>query len=223
MKKLVVLFSLVVVALVFWPRLKKTASLPATPAATVNAVPVLPAPAASPTPSAEKPVLPVRAVDMNTHDLQTLRAQMQDYAQLGKKVLKTDGDREAWNSLIKDPHTIYYARKVLLLPNKNEPALQDRALEFLLEAAKTGDPNAAAALDAVISDDAIEGNSVARPVQQFKAELKATALYQWTSSNPEQEAHVATLLPGPVSQKIWRNVLAQQANNVSESEAERSP
>jgi hypothetical protein len=90
-----------------------------------------------------------------------------------------------------------------------------------LAALKEGDKTAAsAALQAVVQDKQIEDTGLERSAREQLAGLKAEILYQWSATQPDMTASIVAWLPGPVSQKIWQNVLRMQQSNQAESQTE---
>ena len=113
-------------------------------------------------PAPDKPKTP-EVTGLSPEDLAQFKPQMADFVMLKKRVLKSDGDKEKWNGILKNPHAIYRARKLLLAPTLANKDLQDQAIDFLVNAAKNGDPNAQSALESVIADPLIEAANADRP------------------------------------------------------------
>jgi hypothetical protein len=219
--KFSLVITLVALGIYFWFRRLVQQPVGAVPAAQVQPVDTAAKPAAVPLP-AITPAPPAVAaqIPFPAEDVRELKPQMQEYAALKKKIFKNDQDSQSWLALLKSPRAIYRARNLLLFRGAEEKTLQDQALSFLIESVKAGEPNAQMALASVIADAGVEDGNAPRPVQQFKAELKAQALYEWSSYEPALSSELQALLPGPVSKKIWQNVVDQQANNAAESDLE---
>ena len=95
---------------------------------------------------------------------------------------------------------------------------QDVAVDILLDALKDGDSRAAEeALREVVKDEQVEDGTLSGGVREQLAGVKAEVLYQWSAMVPSGASELARLLPGPVSQKIWQNVLNMQSQNLAES------
>lgn len=99
---------------------------------------------------------------------------------------------------------------------------QNLAIDILLEGLKYAESSATeSALRAIIKDATIENAELNFPARAALAAVKAEVLYQSSAMRADLFANVEDLLPGPVSKKIWDNVLLKQAENAKESEAER--
>jgi len=99
---------------------------------------------------------------------------------------------------------------------------QDAAIDLLVEALKAGDSGVASeVLRDVVQDRQVEDSALDRASREQLAGLKAEVLYQWSAINPQMSSNLQAWLPGPVSQKIWSNVLRMQQSNQAESEARR--
>jgi hypothetical protein len=98
--------------------------------------------------------------------------------------------------------------------------LQNQAVDLLLEARLGGSQIAGQVLRSVVTDGQVEKESLSRSDRQAFAELKADVLYRWSAREPAITAELPGWLPGPVSQKIWRNVVNAQEQNQLESAEE---
>lgn len=98
---------------------------------------------------------------------------------------------------------------------------QMTALDILFDAMSSKSADLAEkVLASVVEDRTIEDESLDSSSRQALAEVKAEVLYRWSSAEPEQADQIVSLLPGPVSQKIWGNVIEAQAQNAAESRLE---
>jgi hypothetical protein len=98
---------------------------------------------------------------------------------------------------------------------------QNTAIDVLIEALKEG--NEQAATDAIwdqIRDNQVEDASIPLKERKVFAGIKGELLYHATALRPDVFQDVEMDLPGPVSQKIWRNVQAQHESNLEGSQAE---
>lgn len=144
------------------------------------------------------------------------RAELNSYAELKTKVLPTDSERDARESLIKNAVFLSAVGDRL----RQLPLLaigeQDAALDLLIEASQKGDQEAArATILSVVEDSKVEDEALPEAVREQLAGIKAELLFHWTAFEPNQGAEVAKRLPGPVSRKIWSNVLAAQRSNLA--------
>lgn len=143
------------------------------------------------------------------------------YAGLKKKVFDSPEVREEKARLFANDEFLHGLEALLRVPALNDPdfeAQQNDAIDLLLEArATTGGSVPAEILRSLIEDPQIEGTRLDLKSREALAGIKADVLYQWTSQEPNATRDVANWLPGPVSEKIWRNVLAAQEQNRLES------
>lgn len=98
---------------------------------------------------------------------------------------------------------------------------QNIAIDILIEALKEG--NEQAATDAIwdqIRDGQVEDANVPLKERKVFAGIKGEILYHATALRPDTFQDVEMDLPGPVSQKIWKNVQAQHQSNLEGSQAE---
>lgn len=197
----------------------KTVLLPKTPAGSSAAHPILLEP--RPIVLAAPKVAPVvAAVPIQLNDINELKPQMESFMLLNKKIIKTDDEKEQFASLLKDSRTLKNVRGLLLRPTKTDADLQNQALDLVIESLKAGQSEALDVLASFVADPSLELGGQDASVQQFKAELKAQALLEWSSQQPQQSQYIESILPGPISKRIWQNVMAHQNNNVAESESE---
>lgn len=150
---------------------------------------------------------------------------IKDFKVLQAKVFRNKQDEKKWKQLISDTKYIQQIGLYLQdLPNLDQQefkANQNGIIDLLVEALRAGDSAAAeqAILD-VIKDAQVEDAKLAQNTRELLAGVKAELLYQSSSIKPQLAAQFDTILPGPVSQKIWKNVQQQQADNLALSEAE---
>lgn len=150
---------------------------------------------------------------------------LKSFKDLQVKIFRNQEDEKKWKKLISDSKYILelsvYLKNLPKLDPKEFKDNQNAVLDLLVEALRGGDTVAAeqAILD-VIKDAQIEDANVAQNSREFLAGVKAELLYQSSSVKPQLAGQFESLLPGPVSQKIWKNVQQQQADNLAISEAE---
>lgn len=145
--------------------------------------------------------------------------QLDTFSKLNQKVFLTDEEKAQKAELLRDPNFLRALADRLVEPSidPSVTAGQDAAVDLLLEAVKGGDKQAAAeALTEVVEDAQVESSALAQPIREQLAGIKGEVLYHWSALDPSQSAHIASRLPGPVSQRIWQNVRNKQASNQNE-------
>ena len=150
------------------------------------------------------------------------RTRLADYSKLRRKAFLSDEESARRTSLLQDAAFLRGLSAILksVAIDVEAQRLQESAIDVLLEAMKSGLQDVAeGALKEVVADARIEDASVPLEGRQGLAELKAEVMYQWTASDPRRSAAVESLLPGPVSKKIWANVREAQSRNLAESSA----
>jgi hypothetical protein len=150
-------------------------------------------------------------------------AQVETFKQLQTKVFMSESEKTARHDLLFDRDLLKALGQRLVESSKDTVVheQQDAAIDMLLAALKEGDKTAAsAALQAVVQDKQIEDTGLERSAREQLAGLKAEILYQWSATQPDMTASIVAWLPGPVSQKIWQNVLRMQQSNQAESQTE---
>jgi len=143
------------------------------------------------------------------------------YAELKRKIFLNSDEQAEKARIAVDLDLTKSLERLLHFPSfigSPLQALQNDALDFLFE--NVGNPKntaVAAVLQALVKDKEIENPKNDRPKKLSLAGFKAEVLYQWSAVQPSVVAQIPAWLPGPVSQKIWQNVLAAQAQNASDS------
>jgi hypothetical protein len=148
--------------------------------------------------------------------------ELAEYAVLKKKVFLTAAEESQRNSFLKNDKILRGMRSRLLSSptTAKEAKEQNAAIDLLLDAVRIGDSEVAVeVLRDVVADGQIEDENIDRATRENLAGVKAEVLYQWSALKPAQAQELANMLPGPVSQKIWQNVVSAQASNLSESAA----
>lgn len=151
--------------------------------------------------------------------------QLKTFKTIQAKVFRNKEDEKKWKRLLSDSKYILELSEYLKNIPKIEPQdfkdSQNAVIDFLVEALKSGDSVAAeSAILEVIKDSQVEDEKIAQPARELLAGVKADLLYQSSSVKPQLVSQIENALPGPVSQKIWKNVQQQQADNLALSEAE---
>lgn len=150
---------------------------------------------------------------------------IQKFKVIQAKVFKTDEDQRHLKAMISD--SVYllqlggYLRDLQSVHKSEFKENQNAVIDLLLEALKNGDAQSAqqAILD-VIQDSQVEDEKLALNTRELLGGVKAELLYQSSSIKPELSQQIERVLPGPISQKIWKNVQEQQADNLALSETE---
>lgn len=184
--------------------------------AAVNGLTVARAPsAAAPHAVVAKPLPVVKALDPAPHAVELAM-----YTLLHRKVFLNEGESAEKSSLLKNASVLRAMGVRLVRPPGSEAAAgeQNTAIEMLIEALRSGDSEVASeVLKGVIKDSQIEDGQLEMSIRSNLAGIKAEILFQWSALRPTQAQELATLLPGPVSRKIWQNVIDAQTSNVAES------
>ncbi|MBL7689507.1 MAG: hypothetical protein JNJ49_15830 [Bdellovibrionaceae bacterium] len=108
--------------------------------------------------------------------------------------------------------------KAPAMGNHELASQQMTALDVLFDAMNSKSADLAEkVLAAVVEDRTIEDESLDSNRRQALAEVKAEVLYRWSAAEPGQVDQIVGMLPGPVSQKIWGNVIETQEQNAAES------
>lgn len=149
------------------------------------------------------------------------QAELTAYAQLKTKVLPSESEKKERARILNDSRVIGSVSKRLLQIPPLSLGEQVAAIDLLIEALKKGDKNAAEeAMREIVSDKQVEDVKLPQEVREQLAGIKAEILYNWAAIEPNQQSDIARRLPGPASEKIWRNVQDTFANHIAESEAE---
>ena len=146
------------------------------------------------------------------------QAELDAYTALKAIVLPTEEQKQERSRLLANGRLLSALGARLVKQPLLDLSEQDVAVDILLDALKDGDSRAAEeALKSVVSDSQVEDLALDRPVREQLAGVKAEVLYQWAALSPHMSGDLASLLPGPTSQKIWQNVLTTHQRNLAES------
>lgn len=151
-------------------------------------------------------------------EIEKIRPHLNRFHQLQVKVLRNLNEENELLVLLRNPTVLLWAEKILIHPESRFSDEKNKVLSLVIESMRSGEPAAGKVLSAFIADAGIENEAHPFIDRKFQAGLKAEAMFTWSSQDPEKTAHIESLLPGPISQKIWQNVLVQQNNNLAESE-----
>jgi hypothetical protein len=148
------------------------------------------------------------------------KVELDSFKILKQKVFLTEEEKEQRKQFVQDRTLLENLKNLFKYPTvyQDLEAQQNVAVDLLLEAVKSGDAETARrVLKEVIADATIENNQLSQEQRQNLAGVKAEVLYQWSSLEPDRAREMQQSLPGPVSQKIWKNVVTQQDLNRAES------
>lgn len=145
---------------------------------------------------------------------------LQDFGLLNQKALLLPADKIVKARLMKDERFLESLEPLLkVVPvDADTSDLQNQALDFVFEALNSEMRSVAIeVLKNVIADGSVENASVDMADRSAMAGVKAEALFNLASSEPSAKSDIESLLPGPVSKKIWENVQQRQESNLGES------
>lgn len=151
--------------------------------------------------------------------------ELKDYIELKAKVFMSDEDKRRRAELLANANFLRSAGELLKRPadlESEEFDQQARAMDLLLEALSSPSKYVAAeVLRSVVEDPQIEDEKLDLKTRQALAGVKGEVMYHWSAMDPEGAArNIPSWLPGPVSRKIWQNVIEMQEENLRESAEE---
>lgn len=150
--------------------------------------------------------------------------ELKDYIELKAKVFMSDAEKRRRAELIANADFLRAAGELLKRPaalETEEFDHQARAMDLLFEALQS--PSKAVAADvlrSVVEDPQIENEKLDMGTRQALAGAKGEIMYHWSALDPEGARNIPSWLPGPVSRKIWQNVVEMQEQNLRESAEE---
>lgn len=151
--------------------------------------------------------------------------ELASYSVIQAKVFLSEDEKELRKKLLKDQDMLRSFKSILLIPAQDMTTMkmQNAALDILFESLEL-DPQGVSLeiLKDVIRNPTVEDSQLSSPERQAVAEIKAEILFRVSAAVPESRAELESLLPGPVSQRLWKNVVAQQKSNLAESALERA-
>ncbi len=150
--------------------------------------------------------------------------ELKQYRVIKNKAFLTDEEKALRKSFLENNEMLRNLGTYLKTPATEESDSEEAknaATDLLLEAIKDEKSAAAeAALQEVIADNTIENTQMDPAQRESLAGVKAEILYHWSAIDPEKVSQIEEWLPGPVSKKIWQNVLKAQNQNRAESHNE---
>lgn len=154
-----------------------------------------------------------------------VKVQLKSFQQFQNKSVMTNDEEEARLKLLQDADLISQVSGMLRsrLAQKDAQAFENQniAIDLLIEALKEG--NEQAATDAIwdqIRDGQVEDSSIPLGERKTLAGIKGELIYHATALRPDSFQDIEMDLPGPVSQKIWKNVQEQHQANLESSQTE---
>jgi hypothetical protein len=155
----------------------------------------------------------------------TYSRELSEYSLLKKKVFTTSEEKAQRTRLLQDRNVVQSMLEYLAAPaaaGSEAAAIQNDAIDLLVEARAAGSDAAADVMSSVLRDGTIENANLDMETRTSLAGVKAEVLYRWSAQEPGRAGQMASLLPGPVSRNIWNNVKAAQAQNLLDSQQELS-
>ncbi len=150
--------------------------------------------------------------------------ELTDYIELKAKVLMSDAEKKRRAELLANADFLRGAGELLRRPaalETDEFDRQARAMDLLLEALSSPSKEVAASvLRSVVEDAQIENERLDMATRQALAGVKAEVMYHWSAIDPEGTRDLPAWLPGPVSRRIWQNVIEMQEENLRQSAEE---
>lgn len=146
--------------------------------------------------------------------------ELNSYGHLSQKALLLPEDKIVKARLMKDERFLSSLEPILkVVPvDADSGILQNQALDFVFEALNSEMRSTAIEiLKNVVADASVENTSADLSDRSAMAGVKAEALFNLASAQPGAKSDIESLLPGPVSKKIWENVQQRQESNLAES------
>lgn len=161
-----------------------------------------------------------------TLETYAFRGDIENFRSLNKKVFLTDDEKRAKRALLENGEFLKSLTHLLTVGAGESTEMkqaQDVALDVLFESLRTdaGSPVAEVLLE-IVGDTQIESETIDMVTKRDLAGVKAEVLYYWSSLDPASSGRIEQSLPGPVSRRIWENVVSAQKNNLEESSLEAS-
>lgn len=160
--------------------------------------------------------VPIALAPLTAEERQRLTKQLELFQELDVKVLMNPSEKERYVAALSDKDTHKLIKRTILMANAENIKLQNLSTEFLVSAIESN-IDVSQLMKEIIADSTIESTSAPQAHRQIQAELKAELIYSWSSHSPQYTLGIESLLPGPVSQRIWSNIQNTHANNAEES------
>jgi hypothetical protein len=154
-----------------------------------------------------------------------VKAQLKAFQALQSKSVMTPKEEEDRLKMLQDGDLISKLSAALRSRvAQQDPQFEENqniSIDLLVEALKGG--NEQAAIDAIweqIRDGQVEDANVPLKQREVLGGIKGELLYHATALRPDAFQDIEIDLPGPASQKIWKNVQGQHQINLDSSQAE---
>jgi hypothetical protein len=177
--------------------------------------------------------IPVNSQSPNTEAYQVPQAEkLQSFQKIQDKVFASGEEESQRKSLLRD-RAFIQDMGAFLLDRRRFAKMgdqfsqqmekdQDSAVDFLLAALKDGDKTfAETTIINIIKDGQVEDGALAMDQREMLAGLKGELLFHGSSISPQGFQNITSVLPGPVSLRIWQNVQARQSQYAEESMGEK--
>ncbi|MFN7729709.1 MAG: hypothetical protein ACK5P7_11180 [Bdellovibrio sp.] len=152
------------------------------------------------------------------------RDQIESFRSLSKKVFLSDEERRTKRELLESKDFLKSLAGLLKVGAGQSTEMkqtQDAALDVLFESLRADQASPGVeVLAEVVSDGQIENEATDMVTKRDLAGVKAEVLYYWSSLDPASAGRIEQALPGPISRRIWENVISVQKNNLAESTLE---
>jgi len=151
-----------------------------------------------------------------------LTSRIDEYSKLKRQVLPKDDSEAAKSRLMHDEQLLASLKPVFgaAPATAQEIGWQNAAIDYLFDArAQAASEAALGVLRSIVEDPSVEKNEVTVDARAALAGVKAEVMYRWVALEPSRADEIQRLLPGPISRKIWDNVIAAQKQNRLESVA----
>lgn len=154
-----------------------------------------------------------------------LAKSLQSYQGLHAKTFLTADEEQEKNEMLRNPAFLEDLRGVLsdtsMMEDPEYEKLENAAMDLIVEALQYGDRQASLqVIQDIIQDPQVENPDLPQKVRETLAGIKGELLYHAVAFAPGEFSNVESLLPGVVSQRIWRNVQAKHQQNLNESQIE---
>ncbi len=154
-----------------------------------------------------------------------MKARLKAFQTLQNKSVMTPKEEDERLALLQDADLIAKISNTLRSRTaQQDPQFEENqniGIDLLVEALKGG--NEQAAIDAIweqIRDGQVEDVNIPLAQRKVLGGIKGELLYHATALRPDAFQDVEIDLPGPASQKIWKNVQGQHEMNLDSSQAE---
>ncbi len=162
----------------------------------------------------------IETKNLGTKQSLEIRNTFQVFHALRNKTFLTPKEESTYAEILRDPQFLMATVSLFLDKNANlSPFEINGGVDLLLESLRTNQKNLAQQIIlTIIADTQIENSKLNSAARIRIAGIKAELMFHAVEMNPQT---VKNALPGPVTEKIWNNVLQAQAQNLAESANEQ--